>query len=259
MEAMKQIDIEATKNHFDRAAAGYDKHARLQENIIRRASLWLNVQGAEGVKVADLGCGTGASRRYLSAETIIGLDIAYHMAEKSHERNLLSLQGNIGFLPFADEVFDGLLSCSAMQWVEDKRSALSDCYRVLKPGGHGVITSFGPRTLHELRDSFSAADQHSHVMGFTGRAEWSAMLQETGFVVEREEAGEQHYWMDSPMEVVRHLKGLGATYAHPERRAGLMGKAAWAAMEARYMSEYARLNKVPVTWEVLLFYVRKKA
>jgi SAM-dependent methyltransferase len=43
-------------------------------------------------------------------------------------------------LPFADGVFDVLVACDVLEHIADDRAALSECRRVLHPGGFAILT-----------------------------------------------------------------------------------------------------------------------
>ena len=97
--------------------------------------------------VLDVGCGTGASLRHLrnrgASGRLVGVDPFPRMighARSQSEATGISYQVAPGEdLPFADAEFDGMLCVNAFQHFEDRRAAMQEVARVLKPGGWLVL------------------------------------------------------------------------------------------------------------------------
>jgi len=81
----------------------------------------------------------------LGAYRITGLDISQtfvEIARKNAAQNGVDVdfrQGNAASMPFADESFDFLLCRAAFKNFAQPGQALEEMYRVLKPGGRGLI------------------------------------------------------------------------------------------------------------------------
>jgi ubiquinone/menaquinone biosynthesis C-methylase UbiE len=77
--------------------------------------------------------------------SITGLDISHTFVEiaskKAAEAGVRAdfRQGNASSMPFADDAFDFLLCRAAFKNFGQPVRALQEMYRVLKPGGHGLI------------------------------------------------------------------------------------------------------------------------
>jgi SAM-dependent methyltransferase len=56
--------------------------------------------------------------------------------------------GNAEDLPFADETFDLVVSSGVLHHTPDTSKAFTECFRVLKPGGHAKITLYRKGLLH---------------------------------------------------------------------------------------------------------------
>lgn len=99
-------------------------------------------------KVLDLCCGTGQMINYeckaVGKDTeVTGLDfneeminVAYKRLKQSAEGYKYTLiKGDVLELPFEDEVFDCVTIAFGLRNIPDKKKALAEMYRVLKPGG----------------------------------------------------------------------------------------------------------------------------
>lgn len=99
----------------------------------------------EGCMVLELGCGTGYFTRELAKLKIqvtaidISPDLIRSAQHEIQSANVRFLIQNAYQMEFDDAVFDRVLGSSVLHHL-DIRPALSEIYRVLKPGGHIAFT-----------------------------------------------------------------------------------------------------------------------
>jgi SAM-dependent methyltransferase len=99
-------------------------------------------------KILDAGCGEGFYVMLLDQLygcQIVGLDndpeiLARAKKWLGEKANIQLLVGDVTRLPFADETFDKIILSEVLEHIPDDRKALSEMYRVLKPGGVLGIT-----------------------------------------------------------------------------------------------------------------------
>lgn len=97
----------------------------------------------KGMKVLDLGCGTGLSSRNLlksigDSGQVYSYDFSLEMLKESqkHDKdNIYNVCGDVHFLPFADKTFDYVLIFSCFPHFDDKQKVFAEANRVLKNGG----------------------------------------------------------------------------------------------------------------------------
>lgn len=96
-----------------------------------------------GSLVVDVGCGQGAgvvamARRGLCA---VGVDRAEDVVARARaaHRDTVFVLGEAGRLPFASRSVDGLLAECSLSTIADRRLALAEWHRVLRPGGRLAI------------------------------------------------------------------------------------------------------------------------
>jgi len=108
-----------------------------------------------GQNVLDMGCGTGTLTLLIKHihpnVSVYGLDvdpqvlgIARRKAEQAGETIVLQ-QGSATCLPYPDGSFDRVFASLMLHHLtqEDKRRALVEAFRVLKPGGELHVADFG--------------------------------------------------------------------------------------------------------------------
>lgn len=126
----------------------------------------------EGETVLDIGCGGGvdvflAALMVGSTGRAVGIDMVPEMIEKARQNLEETTLGNVTLelgsaekLPFPDGGFDAVLSNGVFNLIPDKRSALREVLRVLKPGGRlqmadQVLASPSLKDKKALIDSWS--------------------------------------------------------------------------------------------------------
>lgn len=119
--------------------AGYDLF-RDQLNTPAFFELLPDVKGSQGL---DIGCGEGHNTRLLKARgaVVTALDFSetFIRHARSHELDsplgIRHVRGNALHLPFPDSCFDFATAFMSLMEFPETRAALSEAWRVLKPGG----------------------------------------------------------------------------------------------------------------------------
>jgi SAM-dependent methyltransferase len=99
-----------------------------------------------GWRVLDVACGTGivartAVERAGTTGSVVGLDINAGMLEVAKRKApaIEWRQGAAESLPFDTHSFDATVCQFGLMFFEDRRAALQEMMRVLKPGGHLAV------------------------------------------------------------------------------------------------------------------------
>jgi SAM-dependent methyltransferase len=102
--------------------------------------------GAEGLVVADLGCGTGRTVRVLLAAphppaTVHAVDHASDLDDDLlQDTRVVSRLADLDApLPFDDASLDRVVSMNVAENLTDPAAFLRECHRVLRPGGLAVV------------------------------------------------------------------------------------------------------------------------
>lgn len=115
----------------------------------QRQAVLDTLQPQPGERVLDIGSGpgmlvAGIARKVGRTGCVAGVDISDAMNELAAARTAdmpwVSIrEGNATELPFFEGEFDAAVSTQVYEYVEDIEKALSELFRVLKPGGRAVI------------------------------------------------------------------------------------------------------------------------
>jgi ubiquinone/menaquinone biosynthesis C-methylase UbiE len=135
---------------FNDRAAGYDlgSRGRLHHQIADRTASLAVATVATPSRVLDLGCGTGhllrtLAGRYHDAEQLVGIDAAPQMVRTAsattHDDRLTFAVGVAEQISYPDDTFDLIVSTTSFDHWSDQEAGLSECARVLRPGGRLVL------------------------------------------------------------------------------------------------------------------------
>lgn len=272
--AEAELDFAEVRRAFDHAAASYDAHAVLQREVCDRLLERLDFMSLQPRRVLDVGTGTGYGlahlrARYAAAE-FCALDIApamlkavrtrlpqptwarrvlHRLAPSPAEANHL-VCADMERLPLSPNSMDLVWSSLAIQWAHDLEATFKGFHQVLAPGGLLIFATFGPDTLKELREAFTAIDDAPHVNRFIDLHDIGDMLIHAGFSSPVMEMEMLTLTYADLRTLMRDLKGIGAHNAASARRRGLLGKTAWSRLEQAYEIQ-RRDGRLPATFEVI--------
>lgn len=99
-----------------------------------------------GHKALDVACGTGVLARTIAQRvgpsgSVTGFDINPGMLAVARRKapDIAWRQGRAEALPFDDDQFDAVVSQFGLMFFVDRRAALAEMYRVLRPGGRLAV------------------------------------------------------------------------------------------------------------------------
>jgi MPBQ/MSBQ methyltransferase len=159
---------------------------------------------ARGLDTLDAGAGTGFTTEgiveHVDPARVTMLDQSPHQLARAERKPALEacrrLLGDAERLPFADDAFDRYVSAGSIEYWPEPQRAIAEAYRVLRPGGVGLVIGPvrpGNPVLRRLAETW---------MLFPGEAEYREWFERAGFAdVELREIAPDWYRGRSPYAV----------------------------------------------------------
>lgn len=164
---MNKADMEKRPDEvsgmFSDVARGYDRTNDLLSvgnSILWRIATVKAIDPQPGERILDVAAGTGTSSAAIakSGATVVAVDFSPGMIEEGRRRQpgIEFIEADAERLPFGDEEFDAVTISFGLRNVNRPLVALSEMYRVLKPGGRLVICEFSHPTNIVMRTGYDA-------------------------------------------------------------------------------------------------------
>ncbi len=251
----EQILQRAVADSFSRAAREYTRYASVQQRIAQDALAMLPTT-AKGMTL-DIGCGPGQHTATLAlrCQQATGVDIAPGMVALAHQQypQCRFILGDAQRLPVPSHSAALLFSSMALQWCHSPKSVLTECRRVLKPGGEGVLAIMVAGSLWQLTEAQQAAGMPLSVNELPPAADWTA-------------AAQQHAWqVTTSLKTYDDVQADFATLLHS---IGKIGAAVGAPQRTRLTKQgYLRLRQCyqqyvtgdqqwPLSYQVLFLHLQ---
>jgi len=246
----------AIADAFSRAAHKYDAHAQFQRDVGHQL-IELMPERLNGLKVLDIGCGTGYFSEVLADKGAIVTagDLSERMLLQAEQRCLDKVSGyriaDAEALPFDDNTFDMVFSSLALQWCRDLSVPLKELQRVTKSGGVVYFSTLADGSLHELKQAWAKIDSYQHVNNFLTINQIKVALAQSESYDHQLDLRSIRLWYSSAFQLMRDLKGIGATHVG-ERSQGLTKKSILERVETEYQRFKNSDNLLPASYQVCL-------
>jgi ubiquinone/menaquinone biosynthesis C-methylase UbiE len=162
-DALVQQYFRSTLPYWEQIYADQTVYGRIYQERARRA-----IDCAEGLRLADgasvleIGCGPGVITTALAriGATVWAIDCLQEMVDRTTAMTqragvgsrVFAQVGHIQNLPCADATFDLVMVIGVSEWLTSLTVPLREVFRVLKPGGHLIISADNNWPLHQILD-----------------------------------------------------------------------------------------------------------
>ena len=178
--ALNQAKFDAWASTYERKR--YDFFRRMQERVLRQLDL------KEGMRLLDVGCGTGwavrrASSMIGSGGRAYGVDLSSKMIENARDaakgtRNVEFLQASSEELPFSDASFDRVMCTMSFHHYLYPKKAVREMARVLTPAGRVcIVDPTADNFFMRWADAFITRRNPDHVKMYSSK-EFKGLFEE---------------------------------------------------------------------------------
>ncbi len=187
--------IPEEQSGFDTSADDFDIWFNKNQVVFESELLAQKVFIDDPEHTVSIGCGSGIFDERLGIKS--GVEPAEDMARLARKRGMTVKTGTAENIPYKDQTFNGVLLGTILSYVKDRKKAVHEAYRILKPGGH-VVVSFLAREgsyalLYDLASTQGkydpeAAPEAPYPLKFLKETHWCSvtevthLLKEAGFV-----------------------------------------------------------------------------
>ncbi len=243
---------------FSEIAWEYESLATVQRSASEILLSLLKIRETEDV--LDLGCGTGSLTRMIRKLTkgrVVGVDPSEGMLREAVEKSgglqieyVMKRAEDIEW----EEEFDVIVCNSALQWFEDPRRAIKNCYRALKKGGRIGVQApakrvYSPNFIEAIREV--EKDERTRDILSHFRSPW--------FLLEREEEYKTLF-EGCGLRVTLSKTERVVTYHTPEEVFGIFSTGAVAGyLNSRYYDVDLTEDYISAFKEIVLNAFRKQA
>ncbi|MBB5207655.1 malonyl-ACP O-methyltransferase BioC [Chiayiivirga flava] len=255
------FDSRQIRRAFGRAASAYSATAVLQREVESRLLEQLDYAKTPPKRILDLGAGPGRASAALKQRWpkahVIALDLALPMLVEARRHagwwrpKFSRVNADASAVPLSDGSVDVIFSNLCMQWIPDLPALFAEWRRVLSPGGLLLCSTFGPDTLHELREAFAHADDEEHVSPFAPIQTVGDAMLAAGFRDPVLDGDTFTLTYADAMTLMRELHGIGAGNALAARRRTLTGKQRLRRAVEAYEAFRQPDTRLPATYEVI--------
>ena len=162
-DALVQRHFRSTLPYWEQIYADQSVYGRIYQERARRAIDYADGLGlSAGTPVLEIGCGPGIITTAIArmGATVWAIDSLQEMVERTMAMTqraglgsrVFAQVGHIDNVPFADATFELVVLIGVSEWLVSLTQPLREIVRILKPGGHLIISADNNWPLHQILD-----------------------------------------------------------------------------------------------------------
>ncbi|MDW7693753.1 malonyl-ACP O-methyltransferase BioC [Flammeovirgaceae bacterium SG7u.111] len=250
---MKTIDKEIVKARFGKNFHTYQNEASVQKNVAKRLADTLHhFQTEPMTRALEIGCGTGFLTENMWFSYDIGTyylnDLVNPMSGEILKMAVDQAFYNYSFLPGDAELIqypqhlDTIVSSSTVQWFGSLEKFSKKAAQALKTDGILAFSTFGTQNFREIKTTLGVG------LDYSSPEELSSIFSEK-FDLLHQDQWRQTLWLDSPWQVLRHIKTTGVNGCGKD----FLGKEKLKKFEESYYANFSNSEgKVSLTYQPII-------
>jgi SAM-dependent methyltransferase len=143
-------------------------YKRLVEGVNAEDVLFEAVKESNPTRVLEVGAGAGAAAQRVRdalGAAVVAVDTSERMVELTRDRDIEAYVADVQELPFGDGAFDCVFAGWVLYHVLDRDRAISECARVLRPGGRFATATLADENMSDLWDFLGSPRERN--LGFS--------------------------------------------------------------------------------------------
>jgi SAM-dependent methyltransferase len=162
-DALVQQHFRSTLPYWEQIYADTTVYGRIYQERARRALAYVDsIDLSSGSPVLEIGCGPGIVTAAIARKglRVWAIDSLQEMVERTKamtrraglSSRVCAQVAHIDNVPFADATFELVVLIGVSEWLISLAQPLREIFRVLKPGGHLIISADNNWPLHQILD-----------------------------------------------------------------------------------------------------------
>jgi ubiquinone/menaquinone biosynthesis C-methylase UbiE len=148
-------------------------YRQLIEGVNAEELLFEAVEEVAPQRFLDIGCGAGTLAQRVRSELgaeVVAVDASERMVDLTRELGIDARVADVQGLPFEDGSFDCVAAGWVLYHVADRERAISECARVVRPGGRFVAATLADENMSDLWDFLGSPRERSLTFSTTNGA-----------------------------------------------------------------------------------------
>jgi len=236
----------------------YVDSAVVQKEIIKRLMDRLSFINVVPRQILDLGSGVGLSTesllKFYPSSDFFMVDHSFDSLKFNilGDKNATPVCANFKNIPFENSTFDFVFSSSALHWELDIQVSFQEIFRILKPGGLFLFSTYGPDTLIELRSAWAQIDKNKHVNDFYDMHDIGDLMQSLNFMDSVLDIEKIIIQYGEVVQLQKDLKNIGSkVLRNKDEKSSKISAIKMKAMYQEYEKFRSKTGYLPATYEVI--------
>ena|SRR6267378_6660586 len=126
--------------------------------------LFKSIEEVRPSRALEVGCGAGTMAQRVRDELgteVVAVDSSERMVELTRQRGIEAYVADVTELPFGEAEFDCVFAGWVLYHVLDRDRAISECARVLEPGGRFTTATLADKNMSDLWDFLGSPRERS--------------------------------------------------------------------------------------------------